>query len=600
MAEISFEKNVLQEKALDLMLSCVFTLLFGGSRSGKSFIIMFFILFRALKKKSRHLILRKYFSDVKKSVIKETLPQVAKVMGCVYKLNQQDFYLELPNGSEIWFGGIDNAESQEKILGKEYSSIWFNEASQISYDAYSLVKTRLAEKSGLKNRIFIDENPPKKSHWTYQVFFKKIEPEDKTLLKNPEKYGQIQMNPEANLQNISEDYLDMLEGLPKKKRERFLLGEFADDELGALFSESNFNKNRVQKHPELKEIVVAVDPATTAKMTSDETGIAIAGRGFDGRGYLLNDRSGIYSPKAWAEKVCSGYNHYDANWVVAEINQGGDMVKYVLQTADEKIPVKTIHAMKGKVLRAEPISALYEDDKISHVGGFPDAEEEMANYTGALGEKSPNRLDAIVYAFSHLFPSGIYSDSELFNRDNLKYWKDYDFSNSTNLLYIKISSSTGRTPHYNFTALFVKIKDQKLFIVDCIFNEMLPSDNLEQLKNKLTGFDPKRIFLECNPSFGAFFQELKQTKIDVRGIKEFNQEDNRIMSESAFIKESFVFEKNSESTYYKSYLNQLHGFTVAAEITESFAANILPSIAYVVKKLYKSLLDKNKDEKTSE
>jgi phage terminase large subunit-like protein len=596
MAEIQinfYDNNPKQQDAWKLMILNRFTLLYGGSRSGKSFIIMFEIIRRALKKKSRHLIVRLHFSDVKRSVINETFKDVCDIMGVHdYKLNLQDFYARFGNGSEIWFGGIDDARGLDKILGTEYSSIWFNEASQISYGSYTILKTRLAQKSGLKNRIYIDENPPSKLHWTYKVFFKNIEPKDNVVLKNPEQYVYLKMDPKDNEKNVDAEYLEMLEALPKEERLRFYQGEFADQEESALFSEANFNRNRVTKYPELKEVVVSVDPATTAKITSDETGITVEGKGFDNRGYLLEDISGIYSPKQWATKACGMYKKWNANCIVAEINQGGDMVKYTIQTIDENIPVKTVHATKGKLLRAEPISAKYDDDKISHVGTFPDAETEMALYTGKPGEKSPNRLDAIVHGFTYLFPVGIYSDSEIFNRDVLKYWKEYDFTESTNFLYIKISSSASKTPHYNFLALFVKIKDQKLFITDCIFNEMLPSDNIEQINNKLVGFGTKQIFLECNISFAAFAHELKQTKLPVRGIKEFNQEDNRIISEAKFIKETFVFEKAPESIYYKNYIQQLQAYTVASDVKESFAANILPSAAYVVKKLYRSLLIK--------
>src|SRR5680860_258353 len=111
MGQISFENNPKQETALSLMLTHTFSMLYGGSRSGKTFVIMFFILFRALKKKSRHLILRRYFTDIKKSIIKETLPEVAEIMGITYKLNSQDFYITFPNGSEVWFGGVDDKQN---------------------------------------------------------------------------------------------------------------------------------------------------------------------------------------------------------------------------------------------------------------------------------------------------------------------------------------------------------------------------------------------------------------------------------------------------------------------------------------------------------
>ncbi len=588
MGEISFKNNPTQEVALNLMLTHRYTMLYGGSRSGKSFIIMFFIVFRALKKKSRHLIVRLHFSDIKRSIVNETFKDVCQLMNVEYKLNLQDWFARFSNGSEIHFVGADDARGLDKVLGIELSTIWMNEVSQLTYTTYTILKTRLAQKSGLTNRIFLDLNPPSKLHWCYKLFVEQIDPRDKTLIKHPEQYCYMKMNPIDNEANIDKEYIEMLSELPAEERKRFYKGDFADVEEGSLFSEANFNKYRLVNRPELKEIVIAVDPATTAKITSDETGIAVCAKGFDGRGYLLEDKSGTYSPKEWSKIVCDLYLKYRATWVVAETNAGGDLIRHTIQIVNENIPVKGIHATKGKLLRAEPISALYDNGKISHVGGFPDAETEMALYTGKPGEKSPNRLDAIVYGFTHLFPIGVYSDSEIFNRDNLKYWKDYDFTDSYDFIYIKITSTNSKNTDYNFLALYAKIKNQKIFITDCIFNSMLPSDNIDQLKNKFIG--AKKIFIECDPSFVSFHIGLKPMKIPIRHIKEFRKEDNYILSESGFIKDTFIFEKDSDGTYYKTYMQQLNAYTTTSEANESAAANILPSMAYVVKRLLKQYL----------
>jgi len=587
-------ENPKQQPAVKLMLSHKYSLLFGGGRSGKTFIIMLIMLLRAIKKKSRHAVLRFHFSDVKKSVIKETLPEVADLMGITYKINQQDWYITLPNGSEIWFGGIDEGRGLDRILGKEYSTVWFNEASEISYDAYTTTLTRLAQKSGLKNRVFIDENPPKKTHWTYKLFFQHLDPSDKsTLIKNPEEYGYIQMNPIDNLSYISEDYVQMLETLPKEKQKRFLYGEFSDEEKGALFSEANFNKNRLVSHPELKEIAISIDPAVTVTEDSDETGIVAVGKGFDNRGYLLEDQSGKYTPKEWAEKGVRLFNKYNANIIVAEKNQGGDMVKHTIQTVSANVPVKLVHASKGKILRAEPISALYDDDKISHVGGFPDAEDEMANYTGKPGDKSPNRLDAIVHGFTYLFPVYITPESEIFHRDNLQYFKEYDFDGSKDLLYIKIASISRREGFfYNFTALFVSLKDQKAFVRECLFNETMPFENIEPITKKLEKYNINTIFLECDTSFYSFGRELRsKTGKRIWQVKEFTKEDNRALSEMSFIRSVIVFIKDPDSIAYKNFMQQLHGYTNLSDEKESFSAASLASLSYVLKKAYKNLVN---------
>lgn len=393
-----------QEKALELLIDHKFTLLYGGSRSGKTFITIFLILWRANRKRSRHVILRFRFAHVKQSIWYDTFPKVAKLLGIKYKENKSDWFITLANGSEIWFGGLDDKDRVDKILGNEYSTIFLNEASQISYDAYSTVLSRLAENSGLKNLMIIDENPPTKAHWTHKIFIEQIEPETKTRLSSVDSYCHMKMNPADNIRNLPDDYLELLNNLPASKRKRFMLGEFAEIIQGAYWSEEIINKFRVLSVPEMKEIIVSVDPAISTNATSDETGIIVEGIGKDGRGYLLEDKSGIYSPSEWANVAVALYNKWNASWIIAEKNQGGDMVKYTLKTASENVPVKLVHASKGKMLRAEPISALYEDGRISHVGVFPDAEEEMTTYTGDVSDKSPNRLDAIVHGFTHLFP----------------------------------------------------------------------------------------------------------------------------------------------------------------------------------------------------
>lgn len=393
-----------QEEAIELMLSHSFTMLYGSSRSGKTFAIIILMLIRAVKHKSRHAILRFRFSHVKQSIAYDTLPAACELMGIEGKWNKSDWFFILPNGSEIWLGGMDDKERIDKILGNQYSTIFINEASQTSYDAYTTILTRLAEKSGLKNRLFIDQNPPSKSHWTYKLFIEKKNPETKDLIPNPDQYASMHMSVKDNLDNIGNEYIAIMESLTGRKRKRFLLGEFSDEDSGALFSEGNINRYRVIVAPELIEIIIAIDPSVTAKITSDETGIVVVGKGIDGRGYLLDDKSGIYTPKEWGTIAVALYKKWEAKYIVAEKNQGGDLISHTINTIDLAIPVRLVHASKGKIARAEPISALYENGKISHVGTFVSLEEELTTYTGSPNEKSPNRFDACIWGFSFLFP----------------------------------------------------------------------------------------------------------------------------------------------------------------------------------------------------
>ena len=157
----------------------------------------------------------------------------------------------MPNGSEIWIGGLDDGERVEKILGNEYATIYFNESSQLDWKAIGIVKTRLAMKCpGLINKLYFDCNPPNKRHWTYKLWIQKQQPDDNTPLKTPDLYACMRMNPTDNSVNLAENYIEQsLISLSERDRKRFLMGEFGDDAEGALFKYADIAKNRVACSP---------------------------------------------------------------------------------------------------------------------------------------------------------------------------------------------------------------------------------------------------------------------------------------------------------------------------------------------------------------
>jgi predicted phage terminase large subunit-like protein len=179
-------------------------------------------------------------------------------------------------------------------------------------------------------------------------------------------------------------------------------GEILDDNPGALWKRSAIDSARMREAPPLRRIVVGVDPAVSATAQSDETGIVVAGVGFDGRWYVLGDYSGRYSPEQWASRVVAAYRDHKADRVVAEVNQGGDLVVGNLRTVDRNLPVATVHAKRGKALRAEPVSSLYEQGRVSHVGSLAALEDQMTAWDPSGDEASPDRVDALVYALTEL------------------------------------------------------------------------------------------------------------------------------------------------------------------------------------------------------
>ena len=391
---------------------------FGGSRSGKTFGWIRAIVVRALAAPgSRHAVLRFRFNHVKASVVLDTFPKVMELCfpQVTYRLDKTDWFAELPNKSQIWFGGLDEKERTEKILGQEHSTLFFNECSQIPYSSVMLALTRLAQRvtveatgEPLRLRALYDCNPPGKSHWTHKLFVRLTDPDSGQAIDRAQ-YAAIQINPRDNMANLPPDYLATLEALPARMRTRFLDGKFADEVAGALWTLEGIEKQRADSVPDMQRIVIAVDPSGSGdedNAANDEIGIMVCGIGMDGIGYVLEDLTCKAGPKVWGSIATNAFDRHRADRIVGETNYGGDMVRFVVQTAKPNVPFRKVTASRGKAVRAEPISALTESGKIRFAGRFPQLEDELCSMTtnGYVGGNSPNRADAFVWAMSDLFP----------------------------------------------------------------------------------------------------------------------------------------------------------------------------------------------------
>jgi phage terminase large subunit-like protein len=180
-----------------------------------------------------------------------------------------------------------------------------------------------------------------------------------------------------------------------------LLGELLDDVEGALWTLGLLDETRVETAPDLQRIVVAVDPSGGTGPNSDEQGIVVAGLGVDGNLYILADRSCSLSPHGWASRAVAAYHEFSADRIIAERNYGGDMVESTIRQVDQRVPVKVITASRGKVQRAEPVAALYEQHRVHHLGAMPKLEDQMTTWTPQSGT-SPDRMDALVWAVTEL------------------------------------------------------------------------------------------------------------------------------------------------------------------------------------------------------
>ena len=399
-------------------------LAFGGARSGKTFEILNNICAMAAAVGGRYAIFRQRFNTVRTAVFLASLPEVLKTCFPTVRatlFRGGDLYYFFPNtGAEIWGLGLDDADRVDKVLGKEFTAIYFNECSEISYHAVETAITRCSQRTpGIRrNKVLYDCKPPYKTHWAHRLFIEKINPVTRQPLERPTNYVWVKLNPADNESNLPQGYLDELKTLSPEKQKRFLYGDWQDENPNALWTPDIIEESRRLTPPPnwetrsfldgLDRIVIGVDPAVTGNEKSDLTGLVVVGvRYSDGPNstphyYVLADKSIKAHPSAWAAEINRLFNLYNANEVVVETNQGGELVTETIRNLNYAIPITPVRATNNKRTRAEPIAALYQNGVVHHTGRFFELEEELCSYSGNPGEKSPDRMDALVWALTAL------------------------------------------------------------------------------------------------------------------------------------------------------------------------------------------------------
>lgn len=396
-----------------------YTLIYGGSRSGKTFLLCHIIMIRALLAPgSRHVIFRFRQNSAWNAIGLDTLPKVAKLNNVQLTVHKQDKYFTLNNGSEIWIAGLDDKERVEKILGSEFVTIYHNEASQIPYNSYVMTETRLAQVCPeIQQRMYVDLNPSGTGHWTYRLFVQHVSPVDpRKKIANTHDYVQDFISPLENSDNLSPDYLESLANLPDRQRRRFFEGKFSAEIDGALWPMDVIDRCRMGHDdplPDMRRVVVSIDPSGTSgdiDERSDDVGIIVAGKGVDGRYYVIEDLTCNEPPAVWAARAVNAYHRHKADKIVAERNFGGAMVEAVIKNVGGR-PVNygEVVASRGKVVRAEPISSFYSQGLVSHADLFSELEDQMSMMTtaGYKGDRSPDRVDAMVWALTELSEGSI-------------------------------------------------------------------------------------------------------------------------------------------------------------------------------------------------
>lgn len=284
-----------------------------------------------------------------------------------------------------------SAEEPERLRGPQAEAMWADELASWKYLRETWDMAMFGLRLGDYPRVCITTTPkPLK-------LIREIMQDKRTVITRGSTFDNVGNLAPTFLQSIRDKY----EGTRLGRQE--LHAEVLEEAEGALWTRAQVE--RIQHRgplPEMKRVVIAIDPATTATEESDETGIIAAGLGMDDRAYVLEDASGRYAPDKWAAKAVELYKRHGAHMIVAEGNQGGEMVTHTIRTAWANAPVTRVHAKVGKRARAEPVAALYEQDKVSHCAAMPDLEDQMVIWEPLSGMPSPDRLDAMVWALTEL------------------------------------------------------------------------------------------------------------------------------------------------------------------------------------------------------
>lgn len=304
--------------------------------------------------------------------------------------------IEWPNGA---LATLYNATEPDQLRGPQHDAAWADELAKWKYVQETWDQLQFGLRLGEAPKQIITTTPR-----PLPILRRMLVDPTVTITKG---------HTEHNHDNLAEPFLKQIYDRYGGTRlgEQELKGEILDDIPGALWQRENINLNRREVPEYLDKIIVAVDPAASSQEGADENGIVVVGMAVDGdgyaRGYVLEDGSLRGTPEEWARRAIHLYREWEADYIVAEKNQGGEMVSHTLRSVDRSAKVKLVHAAKGKHVRAEPVSALYEQNRIHHCGEFDLLEDQMCLFSidnlRDANTGSPDRVDALVWGFTELF-----------------------------------------------------------------------------------------------------------------------------------------------------------------------------------------------------
>ena len=301
--------------------------------------------------------------------------------------------VEFRNGAKAF---TYNATEPDQLRGPQHDFIWHDELAKWRYARETWDQAQFGLRLGKNPRQIVTTTP------------RPIEL-IKAIIAGSE--GNVHVTRGStmdNAANLASSFMRRIQGRYAGTRlgRQELNAEILSDMPGAIWTQAGIDVYRVSEAPELTRVVVAIDPAVTNTEESDDHGIVVCGVDAEQTGFVVEDCSQQGSPLEWAKAAIALYRKYGADAIVVEVNQGGDMVAHTLRTVAPNINIIEVRASRGKHVRAEPIAALYEQGRVRHVGQFPELESQMTQFTteGYMGDGSPDRADALVWAMTNLFP----------------------------------------------------------------------------------------------------------------------------------------------------------------------------------------------------
>lgn len=367
---------------------------FGGRGSAKSHFMAGLLVDECVAKPgTRAVCVREVQKSLKESAMRLIQDKIEayKAPGFRIKTDQ----IDTPGGGVILFQGLQDHTSESIKSLEGFRIAWIEEAQTLSARSLEMLRPTIRAPG---SQIWASWNPRNATD-PIDTFFRGLTPPPDCVVVRANYSDNPWFPPELEMERAHDERTNPI------RYAHIWLGEYEPAAIGAIWDRLVLHTNRRHEAPEMKRITVSIDPAVSNETGSDEHGIIVAGLGVDDRGYVLEDGSLRGTPRQWGDRAVTLFDKWQADSIIIERNQGGDMCREVLRSVRPGLPITEVHATRGKHVRAEPISALYHSGKVSHVGTFQALEDQMCLMTAAGydGEGSPDRCDAMVWAFTDLF-----------------------------------------------------------------------------------------------------------------------------------------------------------------------------------------------------